>query len=80
MTLGMSAAFDASASVIIDAAEHHDRASKHVQICPTDPLRVWSDIHISPWRCPSSTGVNLCTYLHCFLRHSPLAEPELNCN
>ena len=64
-TLGLSAPFDASGSVVIGAAHHRDQVSQHVQ-------RVWDDAHISPRSCPSA-GAKLCTY-HCYLS-CPLADP-----
>ena len=40
-SLGMSAPFDASGSVVIDAAQHREQALQRVQ-------RGWDDTHISP--------------------------------
>ena len=67
-SLGMSAPFDASGSVVIDAAQHRDQALQCVQ-------RVWDDTHISPRSCPSA-GAKLCTYHRWFSRPDPqVPEP-----
>ena len=52
-SLGMPAPFDASGSVVIDAAQHRDQALQRVQ-------RGWDDTQISPRSCPSA-GAKLCT-------------------
>ena len=53
-SLGMSAPFDASGCVVIDAAQHRDQALQLVQ-------RDRNDTYISPRSCPSA-GAKLCTY------------------
>ena len=50
-SLGMSDPFDASGSVVIDAAQHRDQVLQRVQ-------RDWDDTLISPQTCPSA-GVKL---------------------
>ena len=67
-SLGMPAPFDASGSVVIDAAQHRDQALQRVQ-------RGWDDTHISSRSCPS-VGAKLCTYHRWFLRPNPqVTEP-----
>ena len=67
-SLGMSAPFDASGSVVIDAAQHRDQALQRVQ-------RGWDDTHISPRSCPSA-GAKLYTYHRWFSRPNPqVTEP-----
>ena len=62
-SLGMPAPFDASGSVVIDAAQHRDQALQRVQ-------RGWDDTHISLRSCPS-VGAKLCTYHRRFSRPNP---------
>ena len=49
-TLGIAVTFDASGSVVIDATEHCNRASQHVEYVE----RVWNNTLTSPQSCPSA--------------------------